>query len=145
MVQRNADEPSPSARKPRTRTAPRRDDTAPAPSATAVAAEAYRTGVVPLAPGQGQAGAPGANRLPADRDNEALRDAYVGDEAPGGSMMTPDHGRVDEIGRVMGVQEADSGELRTSSELLDKRDRNRARQDVPDPTTRDIPGPDGDD
>jgi hypothetical protein len=61
----------------------------------------------------------------------------VGDEAPGGSQLTPDQDRVDDIGRAVGVQEADSGELRTSSEILEGRDRRRAQQDRPDPTTRD--------
>ena len=51
-------------------------------------------------------------------------------------MTTPDQDRVDDFGRALGVQEADSGELRTTSELLDERDRKRAQQDVPDPTTR---------
>jgi hypothetical protein len=109
------------------------------PSATAVAAEALRTGVVPLATANRTDGSNrGDARLKAgDVDNNAADNATVGDEAPGGSVMTPDHDRVDDIGRALGVQEIDSGELRTTSELLDARDRKRARQDVPDPTTRD--------
>ena len=111
------------------------------PSATAVAAEAMRTGVVPLAAttaGRTDTTNRGDSRLKAgDRDTSALGNSMVGDEAPGGSVMTPDQDRVDDIGRALGVQEADSGELRTSGELLDGRDKRRAQQDVPDPTTRD--------
>jgi len=108
------------------------------PSATAVAAEAMRTGVVPLATAnRTDVSNRGDARLKAgDVDNNAGDNATVGDEAPGGSVMTPDHDRVDDIGRALGVQEVDSGELRTTSELLDERDRKRARQDEPDPTTR---------
>jgi hypothetical protein len=90
---------------------------------------------VPLA--AGGRGDDGDVRLKAgDAQNSVLGNTNVGDEAPGGSMMTPDHDRVDDIGRALGVQEADSGGLRTSGELLDERDRRRAQQDVPDPTTR---------
>jgi hypothetical protein len=113
---------------------------AAAPSATAVAAEAMRTGVVPLAAAAASridAASHGDDRLKGgDDDNDALGNAMTGEEAPGGSQLTPDHDRVDDIGRALGVQEADSGELRTSGELLDERDRRRSRQDVPDPTTR---------
>ena len=113
---------------------------ATAPSGTAVAAEAMRTGVVPLAAAPADR-TDTANRGDArlkggDVENDALNNAMAGEEAPGGSQLTPDHDRVDDIGRAMGVQEADSGELRTSGELLDERDRRRSRQDVPDPTTR---------
>lgn len=99
------------------------------PSPTAVAAEAMRTGVVPLAvprsghddaiPGQGE-------RLRAgDPDDEALRNQYVGEETPGGSTPTPDQGNVDDIGRAYGVQDEDSGELRTSAEVMERRDQRR--------------------
>jgi hypothetical protein len=112
-----------------------------APSGTAVAAEAMRTGVVPLSASQGTRVDPtsrGDARLKGgDDDNDAEQNASVGEEAPGGSQLTPDHDRVDDIGRALGVQEADSGELRTSGELLDERDRHRAQQDRPDRTTRD--------
>ena len=114
---------------------------AAAPSGTAVAAEAMRTGVVPLAATPANRTDPGNRgdaRLKAgDSDNDGLQNAMVGDEAPGGSTLTPDHDRVDDIGRAIGVQEADSGGLRTSGEILDARDRRRAQQDEPDPTTRD--------
>jgi hypothetical protein len=109
------------------------------PSPTAVAAEALRTGVVPLATAnRTDKSNRGDARLKAgDIDTNAMDNATVGDEAPGGSVTTPDQDRVDDIGKALGVQEVDSGELRTTSELLDERDRKRARQDVPDPTTRD--------
>ena len=109
------------------------------PSATAVAAEAMRTGVVPLATAnRTDESNRGDARLKAgDIDLDAMGNATVGDEAPGGSVTTPDQDRVDDIGRALGVQEVDSGELRTTSELLDARDRKRAQQDEPDPTTRD--------
>jgi len=114
---------------------------AAAPSGTAVAAEAMRTGVVPLAAtpaNRTDTGNRGDARLKAgDSDNDGLQNAMVGDEAPGGSQLTPDHDRVDDIGRAVGIQEADSGGLRTSGEILDARDRRRAQQDEPDPTTRD--------
>jgi len=55
----------------------------------------------------------------------------VGEEVPGGTLPTPDQGNVDDAGRVYGVQEADSGELRTSSENLDRRDKDRAHQERP--------------
>ena len=108
------------------------------PSATAVAAEALRTGVMPLATAnRTDESNRGDARLKAgDIDTNAMGNATVGDEAPGGSVTTPDQDRVDDIGKALGVQEVDSGELRTTSELLDERDRKRARQDVPDPTTR---------
>ena len=107
-------------------------------SPTAVAAETMRTGVVPLATAnRTDQGNRGDARLKAgDIDTSAMGNATVGDEAPGGSVTTPDQDRVDDIGKALGVQEADSGELRTTSELLDERDRKRAQQDAPDPTTR---------
>lgn len=108
------------------------------PSATAVAAEAMRTGVVPLTTAQrSDESNRGDARLKAgDTETSALGNAMVGDEAPGGTVSTPDQDRVDDIGRALGVQEVDSGELRTTSELMDERDRHRAQQDEPDPTTR---------
>src|SRR5688572_30483644 len=108
------------------------------PTATAVAIGAMRTGVVPLATAQrADESNRGDARLKAgDTDSSAMGNATVGDEAPGGSVPTPDQDRVDDIGRALGVQEVDSGELRTTGELLDERDKRRAQQDEPDPTTR---------
>jgi hypothetical protein len=111
-----------------------------APSGTAVVAEAMRTGVMPLTAitaSPTDMSNRGDSRLKAgDVDSNAMDNATVGDEAPGGSVMTPDQDRVDDFGRALGVQEVDSGELRTTGELLDERDRKRAQQDGPDPTTR---------
>jgi hypothetical protein len=99
------------------------------PSGTAVAAEAIRSGVVPNAvprspddeaiPGEGEIIKAG------DPDDETLRNEYVGEETPGGSTPTPDQSNVDDIGRAFGVQEEDSGELRTSTEILEARDERR--------------------
>lgn len=107
------------------------------PTATAVAGEALRTGVVPLAidrrDGEGANARATRGGGPAGRDPG---NTSVGDEGPGGSMASPDNNRVDAIGRAMGVQEADAGELRASSEILDERDKRRAHQEVPDPESR---------
>jgi hypothetical protein len=111
-------------------------------SPTAVAAEAMATGVVPLE---------SVHRHPSDReipgddqilragdpDNRVIDNAFVGDETPVGDMPSPDHNQVDDIGRAMGVQEEDSGELRTSSEIMARRDQARGYLDEgPDPDTR---------
>jgi hypothetical protein len=111
-------------------------------SPTAVAGEALRRGVPPPA-----AAYPQDEELPRDQDRlrggevdtDPINNAFVGDEAPGGDMPTPDQDLVDEIGRAYGVQEADSGALRASSELLDGRDRRRAEMEAPQATrgTRD--------
>jgi hypothetical protein len=94
-------------------------------SATAVAAEAWRTGVLPARRK--------ASRIPhedetirvGDPDDDSLANEYVGEELPGGSTPTPDQSNVDEIGRAYGLQDEDSGALRTSSEVLARRDRRR--------------------
>jgi hypothetical protein len=118
------------------------EESAIVPSPTAVAAEALATGVVPLEsphrhatdneiPGDDQA------LLAGDPDNSVTDNALVGDETPVGDMPSPDHNQVDDIGRAMGVQEEDSGALRTSSEILARRDQARGYLDEgPDPETR---------
>jgi hypothetical protein len=95
-------------------------------SATAVAAEAWRTGVLPafsrrreLIPHEDQL------MLVGDPDDDGLANEYVGENVPGGSTPTPDQGNVDEIGRAYGLQDEDNGSLRTSSEVLARRDRRR--------------------
>jgi hypothetical protein len=98
-------------------------------SATAVAAEALRTGIVPHATSRlrDDDSIPGeAERIRVgDPDDDALSNEYVGDDTPGGSTPTPDQGNVDDIGRAYGLQDEDSGELRTSTELMETRDRRR--------------------
>lgn len=88
-----------------------------------------RTGVIPsVAPRQNTEDAlphEGKRILVGDPDDDSLRNEYVGEETPGGSTPTPDQSDVDEIGLAYGVKEEDSGELRTSSEVLDRRDRRR--------------------
>jgi hypothetical protein len=115
------------------------EEAAIVPSPTAVAAEALATGVVPLEaaprhssdreiPGDDQ------NLRAGDPDNRGTDNAFVGDETPVGDMPSPDHNQVDDIGRAMGVQEEDSGALRTSSEILARRDQARGYLDeTPDP------------
>ena len=111
-------------------------------SPTAVAAEALATGVVPLESPHRHATdneIPGDDRalLAGDPDNSVTGNAFVGDETPVGDMPSPDHNQVDDIGRAMGVQEEDSGELRTSSEIMARRDQARGYLDEgPDPDTR---------
>jgi hypothetical protein len=58
-----------------------------------------------------------------DPDVDPLQNEYAGEEAPGATTPTPDQSLVDAAGRAYGVAEADGGALRTSSELLDERDR----------------------
>jgi hypothetical protein len=96
-------------------------------SPTAVAAEALRTGVPPVErvdrPGQ----IPGEDETirVGDPDDDPLANEYVGDETPGGSSPTPDQSGIDEIGRAYGLQEEDSGSLRSGGEILTRRDRHR--------------------
>jgi uncharacterized protein DUF6335 len=115
------------------------DDQEPrhAPSPTALAAEAARTGVNPseVLPND-EARIPGQDDLLriGDADVDPLQNAYVGDEAPGFDMATPDQDEVDAVGRAYGVSEEDSGPLRPSAEIADARDRRRAFQEEPEPT-----------
>jgi hypothetical protein len=96
-------------------------------SLTALAVEALRTGVVDRPPHPHEEEIPHETRVIhcGDPDDRTLDNEYVGDELPGGSMSTPDHNLVDEIGLVYGVEEEDSGMLRSSAEILDRRDRHR--------------------
>ena len=92
-----------------------------------MAAEAIRTGVLPHVAAR--------NRSETPREDEALRvgdpddrsfdNEYVGDEVPGGDAPTPDQNSVDDIGRAYGLQEEDSGALRSGAEVLARRDRRR--------------------
>ena len=57
-----------------------------------------------------------------DPDVDSLRNEHTGEEAPGASNPTPDQNLIDATGRVYGLEAEDGGVLRTSSELLDRRD-----------------------
>jgi hypothetical protein len=53
----------------------------------------------------------------------------VGDEAVGGSAVTPDQDVVDQLGDALGVPRAPDEEFRTSDEILKGRDRHRWEQE----------------
>ena len=101
-------------------------------SPTAIAAEALRTGVPPKRPRH-------KDEIPheeekmrvGDPDDSVMQNEYSGEETPGGSTPTPDQNDVDEIGRAYGLQEEDSGALRSSSEVLDGRDKRRTELRAP--------------
>jgi len=95
-------------------------------SPTAVAAEALRTGVLPKhSRRRDEIPREGETMLLGDPDDHLLANVYVGEETPGGSSPTPDQNMVDEIGRAYGLQEEDSGALRSAAEVLGRRDRRR--------------------
>ena len=60
-----------------------------------------------------------------DPDDDCLANEYGGENTPGGSSPTPDQNGVDDIGRAYGLQEEDTGALRSSYEVLRRRDRRR--------------------
>ncbi|HEV8675961.1 MAG TPA: DUF6335 family protein [Methylomirabilota bacterium] len=64
-----------------------------------------------------------------DVDADWERAASVGEEAVGGTVATPDQSVVDDLGAALGVPRAPDEALRTSSEILDARDRRRHRQE----------------
>jgi hypothetical protein len=102
------------------------------PSVTAVAAEAWRSGFIPASRRRRAAIPHEAETICAgDPDDDALANEYVGENTPGGSTSTPDQANVDDIGRVYGLQEEDAGELRTSHEVLARRDRCRSELRAP--------------
>ena len=102
-----------------------------ASSPTAVAAEALRTGVLPAHRRPDEIPSEDDTIRAGDPDDHSLANEYVGDETPGGSSQTPDQNAVDEIGRVYGLQEEDSGALRSSAEVLGRRDRKRSELQPP--------------
>jgi hypothetical protein len=103
-------------------------------SATAVAAEALRTGVVPaVRPSARGAEIPREDDTirVGDPDDRSLANEYVGEDTPGGTSPTPDQNSVDDIGRAYGLQEEDAGPLRSAAEVLNKRDRRRTELTPP--------------
>ncbi len=103
-------------------------------SPTAVAAEALMTGILPLSsdPRQRRHEMPHEDELKVgDPDDSTLENEYAGEDLPGSASPTPDQNNVDEIGRAYGVQEEDSGALRTSSEVMARRDRHRVELQPP--------------
>jgi hypothetical protein len=108
-----------------------RDESGHVRSATAVAAESLRTGVMPAHARPEQIPGESETIRVGDPDDDALANEYVGDETPGGSASTPDQNDVDEIGRVYGLQEEDSGSLRSGAEVLERRDRKRTELQAP--------------
>ena len=105
-------------------------DPAAGPQPTTVVVEAVATGVLPeaviaTAPVDEIPGIESEKMRVGDPDVSPLSNEYSGEEVPGASTPTPDQNDVDGIGRAYGVEEEDTGSLRTSSELLDRRDRHR--------------------
>jgi hypothetical protein len=99
-------------------------------SPTAIAAEALRTGVLPEGRGRRMARADEVI-LVGDPDDDVMGNQYVGEETPGASTPTPDQNAVDEIGRAYGLQEEDTGVLRSAEEVLERRDRRRVELQPP--------------
>jgi hypothetical protein len=103
-------------------------------SPTAVAAEALRTGVLPVRVLARRQSIPRGDdtMLIGDPDDRSLENEYVGEETPGGNNPTPDQSLVDEIGRAYGLQDEDSsGCLRSGAEVLGRRDRHRTELQPP--------------
>jgi hypothetical protein len=100
----------------------------PVTSPTAVAAEALRTGVLPVPLDGRRRKSPGEDETirVGDPDDDILANEYVGEETPGGTTPTPDQNGVDEIGRAYGLQDEDSVPLRSAAEVLSRRDRRRS-------------------
>jgi hypothetical protein len=105
------------------------DDAPHARSGTAVALEALRTGIVPLAATRRPEHIPHETSTiqAGDPDDAALQNEYNGEDTPGGSTPTPDQNDVDKIGRAYGLQDEDNGvTLRCAAEVLEHRDRKRS-------------------
>jgi len=65
-----------------------------------------------------------------DVDADWERADHVGEEAVGGTVATPDQSVVDDIGGALGVPRAPDEEVRTSGEILERRDRYRWEQET---------------
>jgi hypothetical protein len=103
------------------------------PSQTALVVEALLTGVLPSSARVRPALIPHEDEKirVGDPDDDPLANEYVGEDTPGGSTPTPDQNEVDAIGRVYGIQEEDSGVLRSVGEVLTRRDRHRSELKAP--------------
>ena len=64
-----------------------------------------------------------------DVDADWQRADSVGEEGVGGSVATPDQSNVDELGEALGVPRSPDEPVRTSGEILEKRDRHRLEQE----------------
>jgi hypothetical protein len=64
-----------------------------------------------------------------DVDADWQRADSVGEEGVGGSVSTPDQSNVDELGEALGVPRSPDEPVKTSSEILEKRDRHRLEQE----------------
>ena len=64
-----------------------------------------------------------------DVDADWRRADSVGEEAPGGTVATPDQDVVDDLGDALGVPRGPDEEFRTSAEILEGRDRYRAEEE----------------
>jgi hypothetical protein len=60
-----------------------------------------------------------------DIDADWLRAASSGEEAVGGSVLTPDKDVVDDLGDALGVPRGPDEEFRSSAEILEQRDARR--------------------
>lgn len=98
----------------------------PQPSVTAMAGDVLRAGALPGRVNQRDEMRRAAHAIcVGDPDDLFLANEYVGEETPGGTTPTPDQNSVDDIGRAYGLQEEDSGALRSAFEVLRRRDRQR--------------------
>jgi Family of unknown function (DUF6335) len=64
-----------------------------------------------------------------DVDADWQRAASTGEEAVGGSAVTPDQDVVDHLGEALGVPRAPDESFRPSAELLEERDARRGREE----------------
>ena len=64
-----------------------------------------------------------------DVDADWRRADSVGEEAPGGTVTTPDQDSVDATGDALGVPRAPDEEFRPSTEILEGRDRYRREEE----------------
>jgi hypothetical protein len=117
----------------RPRLAPVEESARALESPTAVAMEALRTGLLPLAASRRRKDEINHEDaiLVGDPDDSSFANEYGGEETPGGSNPTPDQNNVDAIGRAYGLQEEDTGALQAAGDVLARRDRRRSELRAP--------------